>query len=916
MMIRRNREGRHLRFRIVAGVAALLVGGTAWGNSVTVDPATGTVTAVFDEVGDFSWRAPASQQVELLVVGGGGGGGSGEGGGGGGGGQVYYAAAFPVVADTAYAVSVGAGGSGGTGRGNGGNGGDSVFGGITCGGGGGGGGVSANRGGVSGANTGGAQAAFNANYSYPEATGVDDAENGWYGGHMGGCVRGLSAAGGGGGAAGAGKTGTSGTVDNPGAAGDGGDGFACDITGVTVYYGCGGGGAARGNATSPFATLVYGGKGGSGGASGGDGATGNNAAATAGMVATGTGGGGGGWNQSSAKAGASGGSGIVVLRYVPTIPIVELVPSSGYLGIDDDIGLSVNVVWPENASVFYSQSASGPWSETKPTFDTPGNSRVYVKVAAEGLSDFIGSGDVAVKDPSSDNDGTFVFVSPLGSAEPPYATWATAANDLQTAIDSLSGAASPVRVIVESGRYAVSSPLNLANAQVTVFGYDRAARAVRKGCAVFDAGGVCRVALVASTKIRGCTFAGGYVYSDSLGAANNGAGVYVDGCSDASSALLADCVFSNNLVEVKTGYTAAVKGGAGVFVKSGLSTLVLIHDCTFCDNVATAATSTVRTNGGGLWMRSPTTIRRCRFERNIAVCGLSGNGAMGGAVYGDVTQHVAEDCTFVGNRSYKTAGSQSHASALYFNSGSARVTGCSFTNNTGADNGWLFCGGTVSNCVFTSNSSTYGSEVCTKIYNCEFRDNRGAIFRNANNATVRNTLFAGGLDVVAWSHDTKDRKIRFENCTFVKNAAVWRVHNNKVTGRTASFVNCLFNGNTKDFDISGSDVLSTEGAYYCYTTNSCWGMSSNIGSFVTESDACIQLDNPRFVDAANGDFALRPSSRCREAGALLSWMTGAADLAGNPRVVDPSGKASAGALPDIGCYECQDCVSGLMLLVY
>ena len=63
-------------------------------NRTSVDERTGVVTVVFDEVGGFTWRAPSSQNVELLVVGGGGGGGSGESGGGGGGGQVYHSQSF------------------------------------------------------------------------------------------------------------------------------------------------------------------------------------------------------------------------------------------------------------------------------------------------------------------------------------------------------------------------------------------------------------------------------------------------------------------------------------------------------------------------------------------------------------------------------------------------------------------------------------------------------------------------------------------------------------------------------------------------------------------------------------------------------------------------------------------------------
>jgi hypothetical protein len=62
----------------------------------------------------------------------------------------------------------------------------------------------------------------------------------------------------------------------------------------------------------------------------------------------------------------------------------------------------------------------------------------------------------------------------------------------------------------------------------------------------------------------------------------------------------------------------------------------------------------------------------------------------------------------------------------------------------------------------------------------------------------------------------------------------------------------------------------------------------------TEANQCVSAD-PRFKDAANGDFTLALNSLCKNKGVIESWMDGAYDLAGEKRVFKD--------VPDIGCYE-------------
>jgi hypothetical protein len=116
----------------------------------------------------------------------------------------------------------------------------------------------------------------------------------FYGSAGGQSDRNTTAGGGGGGAT------TAGADATLGGGGNGGEGFESAITGTAVVYGSGGGGG--GNNSS-----------GLGGTNGGD-ATSSNALATSGVTNTGSGGGGSGISLNG-----SGGSGIVVLRYIAGI---------------------------------------------------------------------------------------------------------------------------------------------------------------------------------------------------------------------------------------------------------------------------------------------------------------------------------------------------------------------------------------------------------------------------------------------------------------------------------------------------------------------------------------------------------------------------------------------------------------------
>jgi hypothetical protein len=256
--------------------------------------------------GSATFTPSFNGQVEVLVVAGGGGGGSGFNrsacGGGGGAGGLLYASSYGVSAGTGITVTIGAGGAGGpagTGSptGDGSNGSNSVFGGLTSIGGGGG-TTYFDTNGKNGGSGGGAGGAG----GYTPVGGQGIPGQGNNGGNQVGSGQSTdtTSCGGGGGA---GAVGANGVTSQRG--GNGGIGLPYYISGFSTYYAGGGGGGA---------SQVGGGFGGLGG-----GANGGNLDSNGSSGVNYTGGGGGGASSGvgvAATAGGTGGSGIVIVRYL------------------------------------------------------------------------------------------------------------------------------------------------------------------------------------------------------------------------------------------------------------------------------------------------------------------------------------------------------------------------------------------------------------------------------------------------------------------------------------------------------------------------------------------------------------------------------------------------------------------------
>lgn len=839
-------------------LSAALASGAGWAQSTTNLTASGELIVSFRDVGSHTWVAPTDiTGATVLIVGGGGGGGGGTAAGGGGGGQVILASNQTFTAGTSYALSVGAGGAGGLGANPGAAGAASSFDAFTADGGGAGNcqdktndRTGANAGG-DGANNGSAVVAGTG------ATKVEDSVY-WYGGHAGGSsLRNLWGGGGGGGAL---SDGGSAETETPKVGCTGGDGLALDVTGETVVYSCGGGGGVNGNDGTVF------GRGGS------DGVSGGSATATGGedgLANTGTGGGGGSWYNSKSLNGGAGVSGIVVIRYSLTSAYADV---SGFDGLLDGTpkGATIGKVWPtEGATISYAADDDTTWTTEPITFNTKGTHTIRVKVTADGFADYVTSVIVSLTDEPGITDGSVALVDPTGTSTPtaPYATWATAANDLQKAIDAVKAGGT---VYVASGTYAQEKTISV-NKTITLRGFDRTTGAADPEKVVLDGQDTVRCVSVTSSAAQPI-FNGLKFYRGSVSGSGDGG----------------------------VGGGVFVSGTAGTAVPEQVGVVPSFVNCVF-------ETCSAKGQGAALHVRGRVYVENCRFVGNKAE-----NGSYGNTVSVRVLATGAEEkgaavailgCTF-----------EEDATAISDNAGTLALRGH---------------GNLVSNCVFKTcgktgvivSDSTFSSAENSLVVNCVSLDAGGPFVASIayggsyGGMTLRNCLIARGS---GYGLVTGTGKTVIDNCTITGNGkAGIRVKAGTADAPSVCTVRNTIawgnNGAKADLAFGEKDAAAPDPTTMAYTET-----TSSTGWDGATSTAAANAVNPLFRDATKGDYSLKRRTPHLDKGTILDWMTAeTTDLAGNPRVAT-DGKPlaeDAAALPDLGCYENQDVRKGTCLII-
>lgn len=271
-----------------------------------------------------------------------------------------------------------------------------------------------------------------------------------------------------------------------------------------------------------------------------------------------------------------------------------------------------------------------------------------------------------------------------------------------------------------------------------------------------------------------------------------------------------------------------------------------VMNCLITDNEAT--------EGAGTW---GSVVKGCTISGNFA------HGGGGGTAYGTVRDSVISD---------NDGGDMGSGGGVY----GSTVSNCTICDNRVNTEEWGgACGGGVSegvvmNCVISNNTAYRGGGVDESVVM-----NSLIIGNRANNSAggactsvLHNCLLvantAGASAGGAWRSELR-------NCTIVANSST-----NGGGGTDACVMwNCIVWSNRARDNNGGS-------LNYCCTPQVAPGMG-NI------------TNDPQFISAGMGNYRLRETSPCINAGTNMPEMAWQTDLDGNPRVYD--GRV------DMGCYE-------------
>jgi hypothetical protein len=390
------------------------------------------------------------------------------------------------------------------------------------------------------------------------------------------------------------------------------------------------------------------------------------------------------------------------------------------------------------------------------------------------------------------------------SANPvaPYTSWATAATNIQDAVDVASVPGSTV--FVTNGIYApvgVNTPLTLQSVHGPAF-------------TVIDGLGTNQCLYLGN----GAVMVG---FTLTNGVADNGGGVYCE----STSAVVSNCVLTGNVGSGASGgtlnnctLTGNFAGEPGFFAYGGGAWGCTLNNCTLTGN-------STDYEGGGAW---GCTLNNCTLSGNSATSGYGGGGA---------TVSTLNNCTLTGNSANDYGG------GAY----SCTLSNCTLTGNSAQYGGGAYsC--TLNNCRLTENFADIGGGVedGSMLNNCTLTGNSATYGGGAADSTLNNCTLSGNFAKHSGGGAAGGT---LNNCTLTGNWAT----NSGGGSSDCTLNNCIVYFNAATNGANYSQDQWTFLNYCCTTPMPTYGVGN-----ITNA--------PLFVNYASGNLHLQSNSPCINSG--------------------------------------------------